>query len=143
MISGLLLNLGVGKEILDYLLDGVNNIFEIVSLSGIQILIFLAALQGISPALYEVAKIEGATGYETFWKVTVVMVSPMLLTCTIYTLADLFTRSDIIDYVYTIGFKQSQHGMAAAMSCVYLLMNMLVIAIAALLVRKVVFYYDE
>ncbi len=142
-IARLVMSIGIGKELVQYLLDAVNNIFEIVSLSGIQILIFLAALQSISPALYEVAKIEGATGYETFWKVTVAMVSPMLFTCTIYTLADLFMRSDVVDLVYTIGFKQSRHGMAAAMSCVFVLMNVLVITIAALLIRKVVFYYDE
>ena len=142
-IARLIMSLGIGKELVQYLLDAVNNIFEIVSLSGIQILIFLAALQGISPSLYEVAKIEGATGYETFWKVTVVMVSPMIFTCTIYTLADLFMRSDIVELVYTIGFKQSRHGMAAAMSCVFVLMNVLVICIAALLIRKVVFYYDD
>ena len=97
IIARLLMSLGIGKELVGYLLDAVNDIFKIASLSGIQILIFLAALQGISPSLYEVAKIEGATGYETFWKVTVVMVSPMILTCTIYTLADVFTRSDIIE----------------------------------------------
>ena len=142
-IARLIMSLGIGKELVQYLLDAVNNIFEIVSLSGIQILIFLAALQGISPSLYEVAKIEGATGYETFWKVTVVMVSPMIFTCTIYTLADLFMRSDIVELVYTIGFKQSRHGMAAAMSCIFVLMNVLVICIAALLIRKVVFYYDD
>ena len=142
-IARLIMSLGIGKQLVQYLLDAVNNIFEIVSLSGIQILIFLAALQGISPSLYEVAKIEGATGYETFWKVTVVMVSPMIFTCTIYTLADLFMRSDIVELVYTIGFKQSRHGMAAAMSCIFVLMNVLVICIAALLIRKVVFYYDD
>lgn len=142
-VAGLLMNIGVGKELVQYLLDAVNNIFKIISLSGIQILIFLAALQGISPSLYEVAKIEGATGYETFWKVTVVMVSPMIFTCTIYTLADLFMRSDIVDLVYTIGFKQSRHGLAAAMSCVFVLMNVIVICLAALLIRKVVFYYDD
>ncbi len=142
IIARLLMSLGIGRELVGYLLDAVNDIFQIASLSGIQILIFLAALQGISPALYEVAKIEGATGYETFWKVTVVMVSPMILTCSIYTLADVFTRSEIIDLVYTIGFKQSLHGLAAAMSCVYLAMNALVIGLAALLIRKVVFYYD-
>ena len=142
-IARLVMSIGIGKELVQYLLDAVNNIFKIVSLSGIQILIFLAALQGISPSLYEVAKIEGATGYETFWKVTVAMVSPMLFTCTIYTLADLFMRSDVVELVYTIGFKQSRHGMAAAMSCVFVLMNVLVILIAALLIRKVVFYYDE
>ncbi len=142
-IARLIMNLGIGKELVQYLLNAVNNIFEIVSLSGIQILIFLAALQGISPSLYEVAKIEGATGYETFWKVTVVMVSPMIFTCTIYTLADLFMRSDVVELVYTIGFKQSRHGLAAAMSCVFVLMNVIVISIAALLIRKVVFYYDD
>lgn len=142
-VARLVMSIGIGKELVQYLLDAVNNIFKIVSLSGIQILIFLAALQSISPSLYEVAKIEGATSYETFWKVTVAMVSPMLFTCTIYTLADLFMRSDVVELVYTIGFKQSRHGMAAAMSCVFVLMNVLVITIAALLIRKVVFYYDE
>ena len=142
-IARLIMQLGIGRELVQYLLDAVNNIFKIMSLSGIQILIFLAALQGISPSLYEVAKIEGATGYETFWKVTVVMVSPMIFTCTIYTLADLFMRSDVVEQVYTIGFRQSRHGMAAAMSCVFILMNVLVICIAALLIRKVVFYYDD
>ncbi len=142
-VARLVMSIGIGKELVQYLLDAVNNIFNIVSLSGIQILIFLAALQSISPSLYEVAKIEGATSYETFWKVTVAMVSPMLFTCTIYTLADLFMRSDVVELVYTIGFKQSRHGMAAAMSCIFVLMNVLVITIAALLIRKVVFYYDE
>ena len=105
-------------------------------------MIFLAALQGISPALYEVAKIEGATSYETFWKVTVVMVSPMILTCTIYTLADLFMRSDIIDHIYTLSFRQGDYGLAASMSVVFVLVNVIVIGLAALLIRKVVFYYD-
>lgn len=141
-VAKLIMSIGIGKELVQYLLDAVNDIFEIVSLSGIQILIFLAALQGISPALYEVAKIEGATAYETFWKVTVVMVSPMILTCTIYTLADLFLRSEIVELVYTVSFKQSMYGLAAAMSCVYIIMNVIVIGLAALLIRKVVFYYD-
>lgn len=141
-IAKLVMSLGIGRELVQYLLDAVNDIFRIVSLSGIQILIFLAALQGISPSLYEVAKIEGATGYETFWKVTVVMVSPMILTCTIYTLADLFVRSNIIETVYTIGFRQSQYGLAAAMSVFYILVNILLIGLAALVIRKVVFYYD-
>ena len=142
-VARLVMSTGIGAELVQYLLDAINNIFKIMSLSGIQILIFLAALQGISPALYEVAKIEGATGYETFWKVTVAMVSPMIFTCTIYTLADLFIRSDVVQQVYTIGFRQSRHGLAAAMSCIFILMNVLVIGLAALLIKKVVFYYDE
>ena len=141
-VAKLIMSIGIGKEMVQYLLDAVNDIFEIASLSGIQILIFLSALQGISPALYEVAKIEGATSYETFWKVTVVMVSPMILTCTIYTLADLFMRSEIVNLVYDKGFKNAQYGLGAAMGCVYILINVVIIGIAAGLIRKVVFYYD-
>ena len=142
MIAELLFSIGIGREIVLYLLDAVNNIFKVVSLSGIQILIFLSALQSITPSLYEVAKIEGATGYETFWKVTVVMVSPMILTCTVYTLADLFLRSPVITLTYQVAFQRSQYGLSAAMSVIYLIMCIAVIGIASWLIRKVVFYYD-
>ena len=88
------------------------------------------------------AKIEGATGYQTFWKVTVVMVSPMLLTCTLYTISDLFLRSDLADTFKDIAFKQGQFGRSAAMSSFFLLAVLLVIGIYVLPLRKAVFYYD-
>ena len=88
------------------------------------------------------AKIEGATGYETFWKVTVAMLSPMILTCTIYTLADLFMRDDVIKTMYKIAFQQSKYGLSAAMSCIYLIVNIIIILIFAGSLRKVVFYHE-
>ena len=63
----------------------VNRIYQIVSQSGVQILIFLAGIQTISPQLYEASKMEGATGYEAFWKITFPMVSPLILVNVIYT----------------------------------------------------------
>lgn len=141
-IAELLFSIGIGREAVSYLLRSVNDIFKVVSLSGIQILIFLSVLQSISPSLYEVAKIEGATGYETFWKVTVVMVSPMVLTVSVYTLADLFLRSPVIELTYAVAFRRSQFGLSAAMSVLYLLMCILVIGIVSWLIKKVVFYYD-
>lgn len=143
MIAELLYSMGIGKELISYLLNAVNDIFRVVSLSGVQILIFLSALQSINPSLYEVAKIEGATGYETFWKVTVVMVSPMVLTCTVYTLADLFLRSPVIELTQNIAFLQKRGvGLSAAMSITFLIMCVAVIGIVSWLIRKVVFYYD-
>ncbi|MEL3906348.1 MAG: sugar ABC transporter permease [Treponema sp.] len=142
MIAELLFNISGSEAVVGYIISAVGNIFEIVSLSGIQILIFLGALQGIPPALYEVAKIEGATGYETFWKVTVAMLSPMILTCTVYTLADLFMRADIIETISVIAFKQSKYGLSAAMSCVYLAVNIVVILIFMGFLRKAVFYHE-
>lgn len=141
-IADLLFSVGIANEMVGYLLNSVNDIFRVVSLSGIQILIFLSALQSISPSLYEVARIEGATGYETFWKVTVVMVSPMVLTCSVYTLADLFMRSPVVKLTYSVAFQRSQFGLSAAMSVLYLILCLLVIGIVSWLIRKVVFYYD-
>ena len=142
IIARLLFNLGIGGQLISYLQDMVNRIFDIVSLSGIQILIFLSALQSISPSLYEVAMIEGATSYETFWRVTVVMVSPMILTCVIYTMSDLFARSDVMTLVYDLAFRQSRFGLSAAMSAIFLLLSVLSIGLVVLLMRRVVFYYD-
>ena len=142
IISKLLFSLGVGTNVVSYLANAVNDIFEVVSLSGIQILIFLAALQGVPAQLYEVAKIEGATGYETFWKVTVAMVSPMILTCTLYTISDLFLRSDMADTFQDVAFKSGLYGRGAAMSTLFLATVLLVIALFILPMRKVVFYYD-
>ena len=142
IISHLLMELGVGSNIISFLGSAVNNIFSVVSMSGIQILIFLSALQSIPPQLYEVAKIEGATGYETFWKVTVVMVSPMILTCTLYTISDQFLRSDLADTFKDIAFVQGQYGRSAAMSSFFLVAVLLVIALYILPLRKAVFYYD-
>ena len=69
------LNLGLPATLLDYIVAAVARINDIIAASGIQIIIFIAALQSIPGSMYEVAKIEGATGYETFWKVTFLTLS--------------------------------------------------------------------
>jgi len=61
--------------------------------SGIQILLFLAAIQTISPSIYEASKIEGASGWDNFWKITIPMISPMILLAVIYSIIDSFTDS--------------------------------------------------
>jgi ABC-type sugar transport system permease subunit len=107
---------------------------------------FIAALQSIPNHLYESAKVEGATKYEMFWKVTIPMVSPMILTTLVYTIVDSFGSSDIMNFL-TVNSQgttmaTNQPGMYSAISIVYFLINLLIIAIGFLLLRKRVFYYD-
>ena len=57
--------------------------------SGVQFLVFLSGLQSISVNMYEAAKVEGATGCETFWKISFPMISPLILVNLLYTVIDL------------------------------------------------------
>lgn len=84
----ILQSLGVNALIADYIVNITNQLFNLSWSSGIQILIFIAGLQAIPQTYYEVAQIEGATGWEIFWKVTLPSIGPMILVNVIYTLYD-------------------------------------------------------
>ena len=93
--------------------------------------------------MYEAAKIEGATGWETFWKVTFPMVSPMILLNVIYTIIDQFTDSSNRIMVYIQRQTQDMKlEVGAAMSWIYYLAVMLVLAIVYVLINRHIFY-DE
>lgn len=142
-LAGFLIqNTSLPKELVTGLLDLVSGVFETIKLSGVQTLIFLSALQTISPSHYEVAKIEGATTYETFWKVTLPMISPMILTCSIYTITDNLLDTSIVDLMAETGFNQTKYGLSSAMSVIFLICSLLVIGLTAVLIGKKVYYSD-
>ena len=62
-VSNLLGNMVVGTELVDYVVNVVNNIFNIVNRSGVQMLIFLSGLQSISESIYESCRVDGATAW--------------------------------------------------------------------------------
>ncbi len=91
--SSILLSLGFSEDVIKVLMPFAYDIFDLVWSSGVPILMFLASLQTVPSQLYEVARIEGATNWEQFWKITFPMISPMLLMNTVYIIADFFTTS--------------------------------------------------
>ncbi len=135
-------NTSLPQELVSSLLTLVSGVFDTIKLSGVQTLIFLAGLQAISPSHYEVAKIEGATTYETFWKVTVPMISPMILTCAIYTITDNLMNTDVIELIQDTGFSSGKYGQSSAMSVIFLLCALVVIAIVSFIIGKKVYYSD-
>lgn len=142
-----LFRIGIGNGLVEFLTGAVDRIFTIVNMSGIQILIFIAGLKSIPAHLYEAAKVEGATKYEMFWKITIPMVSPIILTAIVYTVVDSFATSSIIQFM-TVNSQgttmaTNQPGLYSAISIIYFLTNALIILIAFLLMKKVVFYYDD
>lgn len=129
----------------------VTGIFEILGNSGVPVLIFLAGLQSISPSLYEVAKIEGSSAYESFWKVTLPMLSPMVLLSTVYTIIDAFSRHSImangrempfLSYVRDSIMANGNYGLASAMVLIYMLATVLIVSLFSAVISRMVFYYD-
>lgn len=136
------MQLGFPQVLLEYIEGAVDRVYDIVKASGVQILIFLAALQSIPGALYEVAKIEGATAYETFWKVTLPMVSPLILTNVVYTIVDFFIISDVVDVAYDTAFANMNFGLSAAMSILSTIGVSVILLVIGSLISKKIFYNE-
>lgn len=125
-------------SVLDTVIHYVDNIFEVISQAGVQTLVYLAALQSISPSLYEVAKIEGATSYETFWKVTIPTIMHITMFVIIYTIVDLFLGSSIAEEAYNFAFTKSKIGVGSALSVVYIINVIVLLLLVMLVLRKAV-----
>ena len=147
-LEGLLVNifsgLGFGTGLVTYISSAVASISGIINRSGVQILIFLAALQSISPAIYESCQIDGATSWETFWKITFPMVSPMILVNGVYTIIDSFTTDSnsvmlLIDATYTSVQDKAKH-VSAAMGWMYFLVVLAIVGVVAAIFSAYVFY---
>ena len=120
----------------------VNNIYNIINRSGVQMLIFLAGLQSISPAIYESCDIDGATAWETFWKITFPMISPMILVNAIYTVIDSFTSQSntVMAYISDVYDKAGGNVLSSAMAWIYFLIVLAIIGVVAALMSGYVFY---
>ncbi len=107
--------------------------------SGIQILIFLAGLQKVPTAMYEAAKIDGASAWETFWKITLPSLRSMILLNSIYTVVTLATNSTnpIIDLIYNATYAVTKgYSYAAAMTWMYTVVVAILLLITFLIVRE-------
>ena len=129
---------GLPPQMVAFIQETMSGIFVLVTRSGVQTLIFLAGLQSISPALYEVAKIEGATTYETFWKVTIPSTANITFFVAIYTLVELFLSSPITKEIHTFAFVKSKIGVGSALSMIYIVNAIVLLIFISWFLKKVV-----
>lgn len=85
---------------------------------------------------------EGATGYEAFWKITIPMVSPLILVNMIYTIIDSFSRNEMTDLIKETGFTNFDFGLSSAMAWLYFVSIMLILLISSYIVSRKVFYQE-
>ncbi|MCL2019078.1 MAG: sugar ABC transporter permease [Oscillospiraceae bacterium] len=135
-------DLGLPIGLLDYVIGAVTRINSIITASGVQLIIFIAALQSIPPSLYEVAKIEGATPYETFWKVTFPMVSPLIVTNVVYSFVDSFINSSVVNLSYETIFRNLNFALGSVFSLLSMLVVCLLLFITVSIISKRTFYYN-
>ena len=128
-------------DIVSYLMEKIT---DIICASGVQILIFLAGLQAISPQLYEAASVEGCTGWECFWKITLPMISPMILVNAIYTVIDLLGNptNSIVNKLYNLAMGDSNYGLSSAMGLVYFIIIFAILGVVFAIVNHFVFYEE-
>ncbi len=134
--------MAIGEGLVTYVTTAINNIYNIVNRSGVQMLIFLSGLQSISPAIYESVQIDGATSWETFWKITFPMISPMILVNAVYTIIDSFTTdsNQVMTFISNTYQKANGNVLSSAMSWMYFLIVILIIAAIAGILSAFVFY---
>lgn len=139
------MNVTMITQLLDEYLPGMiaeavasvfSNMIMILWYSGVQILIFLAAIQKIDTSLYEAAKIDGGSGWECFWKITLPTIKPMILLNAVYTVILLSNneQNSIITLIYDTMFSvNGGYGYASAMAWMYAVIVTLIIGVVALL----------
>lgn len=142
-LQEILSNSGMGSRFLETVYDILNSVYEVVLSSGIQIIIFLSGLQAIPISMYEAAKIEGCSAWESFWKITLPMVSSIILVNVIYTIIDFFMRTDsqVMDKIRT-SMIRLDYGFSSAMAWVYFLAVIVIIAVFSAITSRWVYYYE-
>jgi ABC-type sugar transport system permease subunit len=144
VLENILVTEGAASDFMGYIFQIINQIYNIAMASGIQIIIFLSALQTIPPSMFEAAKIEGATSWECFWKITFPMVSSLILVNIVYSVVDYFLRTDnrVMKKINIAMIERMQFGFGTAMAWIYFLSVMIIIGIAITLISRRVYYYE-
>ncbi|MBM7564236.1 carbohydrate ABC transporter permease [Paenibacillus sacheonensis] len=107
--------------------------------SGVQILIFIAGFQTISNSIYEAVRIDGASPWTSFWKITLPGIKPFIGLNLLYTMVDLFTFpfNPIMEQIKKNMFSiTTGYGYASAIAWLYFLLIMILIGLIMLFLNS-------
>jgi len=135
---------GIINDFMEIVFLVINQVHVIAMASGIQIIIFLTGLQLIPTSLYEASRIEGATEWENFWKITFPMLGPMILVNVVYSVIDFLTRTDneVMEYIRDLLARRMDYGLGSAMAWAYFFVVASVLGIITFLISRKVHYYE-
>lgn len=136
--------LGLPHQVTNIISGIIDNMKNVVDSSGVQILVFLSGLQSINQSVFEAAKVEGASKWEEFWKITFPLLTPSLLICVVYTIIDTFTNPvyGVMEYIQNLAFSGRKMGYASALSWIYFIIIIVVLGITTKILSKKVTYLE-
>ena len=135
-------------------------IVTIWSSMGLNVVIFLAGLQNISPSVIEAARIDGAGPWRLFTSIRLPLLSPIVFFSsivafisslqtfdTVYVLVqnagpDNATRT-IVFHIFDLGFTKFEFGLSSAASVILLLITLVITGIQFAAQKKFVHYEDD
>lgn len=103
--------------------------------SGVQVMLFLAGLQTISPSTYEAARIDGASPWEMFWSITFPSITPFIVLNLIYTVVDQSTNpfNPVLTHILSnVNNPKTGYGYTSALGWIYCV---LLLGLIALILR--------
>jgi putative aldouronate transport system permease protein len=120
---------------------------------GFSAVIYLAALTGINPELYEAAAIDGANRFQCIRSITIPGISTTIILLTVLSLGNVlnanfdqifnlynplvYSTGDIIDtWVYRMGLLQMQYGLATAVGLLKSMIGFIMISLSYFLAGK-------
>lgn len=140
-MGAMLSSMNFNQTLISIVTGAANGISTVVISSGMQIFIFLAGLQEIPESLYEAARTEGCSAWETFWKITFPMISPQIVVNLVYTVVNTFTDPNNSLFLYISGisaYGNSQYGFATAMYMVTAVCTSLLLGLVGYALSKFV-----
>ena len=137
-VEELLYSSVMNYQVADVIISMINGLYTIIVSSGVQILLFLAGLQVIPGSLYEAASIDGGTKWEMFWKITIPMMTPVILINIVYTIVDQFNdiNNAMMTYFEFTMMQMTRFDYAAAMSLIYMAFVLLAVGLIVYFKRK-------
>lgn len=144
-ISEYLQNIGIDRGLSESIIGIADKVYGIINDSGIQILVMIVGMCSISSSLYEAATVEGATAWESFWKITFPMAGPTIYTCLIYTVIDSFTddNNGIMNMINNMSMSKQEFSIASAMGWIYFFFIALILGVISFAISRMLFYYDD
>ena len=134
-------DLGIPQNIGNIIFGYVEDIFNLVWNSGIQIVLFISGLQSIPEQLYEVSKVEGATKWEEFWYITTPMMSTTINLVLCFTAIDfcMGESNKVMKQAYTVLTDDQNYGQSSAMMWLFFAGIGILFGIVLLLINKKIF----